>query len=236
MEKKYYLGGYYLVRLKPYPHTKWKKNAIIFTGSTCINDSLLDGWGYAWATNGQKTHEELAKEFSIGDDDIKQIQEWVDVHEDKKDIGWVNLFYDLALAKEYKAKFFPELSDVKILSIYFDEEEASDLTHAFTPKVGYGDIGLYTNLSKKILEVESREEKFIGYDLVGVELGGDFHTFYCNDFSQELTERFGLKINEYGLIDEIAEKKPVTDNMNDEKNGLESVPWFVAKIKEVEQA
>jgi len=134
--------------------------------------------------------------------------------------------------KLYKQTFFSHLDDLLIIGIYFDENESNELIANFKPSnESQGGIGLYENLSKKIIESESDNEKTIGFDLIGIELSGDFHTFYCHDIRQELIDKFGVTINHYGLIDEQADWRAILDYLNDEETGLEPVPWFTVKVK-----
>jgi len=76
-----------------------------------------------------------------------------------------------------------------------------------------------------------KEIEFIGFDLIGVESGGDFHSFHCHDLANELREKFGLELNEFGLIREMKNPQDVIDFMNDENNGFEPVPWYLVKVK-----
>ena len=84
-------------------------------------------------------------------------------------------------------------------------------------------------LSKQINETQ--EGKTIGYDLIGIELSGDFHTFYCHNMADELKSKFSLEINEYGLIKNCSDWKSLTDYMNNDETGCEPVPWFYVKVK-----
>ena len=72
--------------------------------------------------------------------------------------------------------------------------------------------------------------------IIGIEISGDFHSFHCHDISTDLTERFGLTLNEYGLFEGAEDWKPIMDYMNDENNGFEPVPWFVCKTKLINEA
>jgi len=232
---QYYLGGYYLIRRRPIDFGTLNSK-IVFTCSNCINDSLLDHWSYSWTTNNNALIEDIKNDCQLSQDDIGSIREWVDDAFNNNRIGWINLFYDLDVVKEYYKKFFSHLSDVQIIGVYFSTTEINDiLVDLKTLKDGSGAIGLYENLSKMIPETESEEEVFIGYDVVGIEWDGGFHTFYCHDISKDLVDKFKLEINEYGLFKEKENWAPITEYMNDQENGFKSVPWFVCKEKLVKE-
>jgi hypothetical protein len=92
------------------------------------------------------------------------------------------------------------------------ERQGGRAWHVFLPKGPEGDI------------------------IIGIEISGDFHSFHCHDISTDLTERFGLTLNEYGLFEGAEDWKPIMDYMNDENNGFEPVPWFVCKTKLINEA
>ena len=92
-------------------------------------------------------------------------------------------------------------------------------------------IGLWDNLSRDVPEVTDESEKTIGYDLIGVELSGEFHTFHCHDIAQDLVKNFHISLNEYGLIANDHNWEKLVEYMNDEENGFEPVPWFFVKVK-----
>lgn len=161
---------------------------------------------------------------------IKEIQSWTDEKFNKGKIGWPSEFYDLETLKEYR-KFFKTLDEnIKILAIYFSEPEKDELLKEFKIEGEDEDsFGLETMLSKQIEETE--KGKTIGYDLIGVEFSGDFHTFYCHNMAEELINNFGLKINEYGLLEDYDDWGKITEYMNDNETACEPVPWFYIKVK-----
>lgn len=227
----FYLGGYYLIRQKPMEFgSQVHKN--MFTGSNCINESLLAGWSYSWTRNNDSEIEKVKSKYHLSDENIVAIRQWVDKAFNEKRIGWINVFNDLGTAEEFRDIFFSHLSDVLLISVYFSEMQVSDLLMAFKPKEeNLGPIGLYENLMKKIPEVESAKETFIGFDIIGIEVDGTYHTFQCHDLSSGLFEKFGLETNEYGLFKEVQDVRSIVKYMNADENGYEPVPWFVCKEK-----
>lgn len=224
----FFLGGYYLIKMRP---MRLGRNPV-FTCSTCINDGFLDSWSYSWTTRNNDSIGEIRDAFQLDDQKIQSIRTWVDHAFDDKRIGWPDLFYDLETAQEYGNSFFSHITDKQIVSVYFSEQEAAALLSEFKPqKEGLGASGLFDALQKKASESLSGNETFIGFDIIGIEAGGDFHSFWCHDMAKDLTERFHLTLNQYGLFEDIPDWKAVTDYMNAEETGCEPVPWFVCKVK-----
>jgi len=193
----FFLGGYYLIKLRP------MRSGVdpVFTCSTCINDSFLESWSYSWTTRNNDGIEEIKEKFQVDDDKIQSIRTWVDHAFDGKKIGWPEVFHDLETAQEYSHTFFSHIPDVQMMSVYFSESEAADLLSEFKPrKEEHGTLGLYDNLLKLIPEDQCKGETFLGFDIIGVESGGDFHSFWCHDMAKDLSERFHLTLNRHGSL------------------------------------
>lgn len=227
----YYLGGYYLIR--PTTKTFWSPTArTIYSASNCINKSLLDHWSYSWTTGNDDEIDSIKQTYAIDDETIQSIRQWVDKACDDKRTGWINVFRYLDTVKEYQQKFFAHLPDTKIVGTYFRETDVDAITDALMPRgKGFGTEGLYDCLIEKIPETDSVTETFIGFDIAGIDVGGSFHSFYCNLAPEVFTERFGLKINQYGLFEDSDNWKAVLTFMNDKESPVEPVPWFICKIK-----
>lgn len=227
---KFYFGGYYLIKPRKVDFGSIK-NKKLFTCSTCINNTLIDTWAISWAGSIEHQIKELREDFEISEERQNEIQNWVDKKFEEKRIGWKQVFSDLETIKEYSDNFFSHIKEKEILQILFPESEREDFLTEFAPtKKELGTLGIYDNLIKKISEDQSDGE-FIGYDLIGVELGGNFHSFHCHDLANELTSKFGIELNNFGLIKAIENPKEIVDYMNDEENGCEPVPWFLVKVK-----
>src|SRR4051812_37509370 len=111
--RRYYLGGYYLIRQQPLTFGS-SKSKIVFTCSTCINDGIIDTWSYSWTRRNNAEIETIKQAYRIKDKTVSEIRLWVDSAHDNNKIGWPNLFNDLETAKEFKTRFLSHLVDIKI--------------------------------------------------------------------------------------------------------------------------
>ncbi|WP_417857744.1 hypothetical protein [Xanthomarina gelatinilytica] len=228
---KNYIGAYYLIKIKPIDYGTIKGSKI-YTCSRCINDSFFDSWAISWATTEKKELEETKRTFNLTDKNVEEIQVWADIKLNENKLGWINTFSDLKTLTEYKEKFFPNDSDFEILSISFPESDLSEALEMTKPTEMFtGEVGIYNKLKTKELNLEKNE--FLGYDIIGIEAGGDFHSFHCNDLSNDLKDKFGIKINDFGLIETFENWDKLMEYMNDESNGFEPVPWFYVKVNRI---
>lgn len=230
--KKYYLGGYYLTKLRP-RYNGNEKESFIYTCSECVNDNLVDAWSYFWTNDSESQAQEAKENFQLSDAQIDSIRTWIDIKHNENKLGWVNVFTDLETALEYKNSFFAHLNDVKILALYFDEAERTVILEEFKPQAeNMGEIGLRLTLLKAIEEAE--KETLLGFDYIGIESGGNFHTFHCHSLGQELSDKFKITLNNIGLFADDNHSEQVLGYLNDDNNGCEPVPWFIAKTKLVD--
>lgn len=227
--EEYYFAGYFLIMTNPIGFGK-DKAKIVFTCSGCVNTSAFDFWCISW-TNTEIGSKEKAQ-LGLTNEKILEIQRWTDDKINKGQIQWGNAFSDLETTITFKKLFFPNLSNTDIYSIYLSQTDSNLLIEEFQPASNSSiDYSLRHNLSKRIAETQNKNEEFLGFDLIGLERDGAFHSFYCHNITQDLITKFSLVINKYGLFSSIPRPDLLRKYLNAEENGLETVPWYIAKTK-----
>jgi len=81
------------------------------------------------------------------------------------------------------------------------------------------------------VQLKGAGEEFLGYDFIGIECDGSFHSFYCHDITNNLVDKFSLNLNSYGLLEKLEKPNEIREYLNSEKTGLEPVPWYIVKVK-----
>lgn len=224
----YYKAGYYLIKTRPIGFGNFKDKEVL-TCSSCINDTLLDTFSRPWTIH-KNEKEDAIKDFDIDYKTIESIHTWTNQMDTENKIGYPDLFNSIDSAREYRDRFFQHLNDVKILGVYLPIAEKDDLIKHFEPQgEKMGEIGLRCNLRKQ--EIDNDKENVLGFDLIGIEIGGDFHSFHCHDLYGDLKRDLEIELNDYGLINNDTKWKELVDYMNDEDKGFEPVPWYFVKIK-----
>ena len=236
--ERYYNAGYYLIKKHPIDFGNDKKK-IVSTCSGCINTTAFDLWALSWTTQLDKKDK---SELGLNDQTIKQIQEWTEERHNDGRIGFGNVFPDLKTAKEFKDLFYKDRHEIEIFAIDFSEAETNNLIEDFAPgenggfNYNNGNFGLRDNLLKKSDETADSISDLLGFDFIGVECDGSFHSFYCHDITKELIDKFGLTLNEHGLFENIPDSDLIRDYLNDQETGLEPVPWYIVKVKKIKNA
>ncbi len=134
---------------------------------------------------------------------------------------------------EYKRLFFPD-SQAEILSISFSENERKELLEILNPNNPFWEAdGIYKNLQREIIDSDDNNAVTLGFDLIGCEFGGNFHSFHCYNLADELIEKFDITINEFGLIEDNDNWTEIVDYANSDDSGYPPIPWFYVKVKKI---
>jgi hypothetical protein len=234
--ERHYNGGHYLIKSKPIDFGV-DKDKVVGNCSRCINFSVFDNWCLSWMSDKLDEREKI--ELELTDKKIEEIQKWTD---SRFDYG-SNVFPDLKAAIEFKNLFFKSRNDILIYSLYFPETDTNFLIDEFaegknTNEFNYnnGNFGLRNNLIKRTEEIDDINEELLGYDFIGVECDGSFHSFHCHDITKTLIDKFSLTLNANGLFDKPERPIEIRKYLNDPKTGLEPVPWYIVKVKRQKNA
>ena len=229
----FYTAGYYLIKLRSQT-LAWLKGQKVSTCSGCINLLAFDFWCFGW---GSEPNAETIKELELSEDRIKSISSWTNDHVRRKEIIWGNVFPTLELATEFQSEFYPGRQDIGIYCLEFSETDRRSLNTDFAPgnqsayNYNNGKICLRDYLLAGNKEIENDQFEFLGFDLIGVEGDGGFHSFHCHGIYHILGSQFGLKMNDHGLFDQIPDPESLRNYLNEPDTPVEDVPWYIVKVK-----
>ncbi|MEZ4775632.1 MAG: hypothetical protein R3D00_20770 [Bacteroidia bacterium] len=235
--EKYINAGYFLIKSKLLRFGTLE-GTVVKTCSGCINTSAFDIWCLSWVKDA--LNEESKLELGLSDSQINDIHKWTDIRFDRGELGFGNVFPDLETARTFKELFFAGRNDIEMLGLYLPQTDADRLTEDFKEgnnslpfNQNNGKFGLRLNLLKQIEEKETEDAAFLGYDFIGVEGDGSFHSFYCHNITEILIDMFALTLNENGLFEEITQPDQIREYLNSPNAGVEPVPWYIAKVKRI---
>jgi hypothetical protein len=248
----YYCGGYFLIRANTsgYNADRPLLPDKIISLSECICPNLNIRWGWIL---GDK---EAALAFGIQEDKFDEFKEWSGTAHDVE-LGLWSVFYSLDYARRFIKQFLPDASDLYLIGSGLHKElepafwqgqlfdvfwgqSRGVLREQSSPKKEqhYGT----EKLIKRLLPLE-RGGKPLGYEVVSGVFYGDFsHSWLCSYLDAEMHELYGMRPNEYGLIDTCAEAKRVYDWIaEDEMQGGRAEPepynaWLLVSYPLAEDA
>ncbi len=230
----YYLGGYFLIKNKILgwsPDT----NEIVQTCSGCINTRVFDFW--CWSPASDRLTEDEKTALGLDAEKIRAIQTWTVEKSKEGKLRWGDVFSDLETVLAFKNLFFASRDDLYIQAIYLSETDTYSLIADFDhEEFKGGRFGIWQNLHEKIREIPDSAEELLGYDLIGLSIGGSFHSFHCHGIGDQLAGQFGLTLNPHGLFTDIPDPQAIKAYLNSENAPVEPVPWYIAKTRRLKTA
>ncbi len=228
----YQLGGYYVMRLNTYffaPAPAYH----LFTVCTDFNDNLLDYLEWErpeWLHREAERASTNIETFFLADLDGEQLQAWINQKYQEGKLEWLENFSDLAAAYEYRDLFFRHVPNVYILSLSFLEADVQSTLQELKTKGIVNPGALWKQFAKPITPNPQEKGKVIGYDIIGLELGCiTLDSFLVH--STELFEPFGVRINQFGLINDERKQKELMAFMNNPASPVEPESWYWAQVK-----
>lgn len=73
---------------------------------------------------------------------------------------------------------------------------------------------------------------WLGFDVLGAEGWGSYHTFACNALTRPCREHLGIVDNAYGLIDDYEQAVEACSYTLRDDMGAEPVAWYPFRVDE----
>ncbi|QMU29044.1 hypothetical protein [Adhaeribacter radiodurans] len=243
----YPMEAYYVMRLKNYGFAPPLFQQL-FTVCQAFNDNLLGHWAFVYGdipgypgwvhyhgTNLKADDAALKAYLQLPDLNLMEIRNWVTDQYQAGKLRWGMTFTDLKLAQEYRNRFFSYLPDTYILSVSYSEQELVKLWQELKTNPQEYDKAIYKQMEKAILTMSPEKGKVIGYDIIqncSNELGSlVLDSFLLQNLGQDVSSQFGVELNEYGLLRDIAKRDAIIDYMNNPESKTETRAWDWVQVK-----
>jgi hypothetical protein len=228
----FFVGGYFLVQ--GVQAADWMNKALLparfWTVSDCICTIYPSAWVYSWTTKNPDTDKDYQQILRLGDEAFQSLQAWADEMLNKGELGWPNVFFKKETARQFNDQYLKHIPDIMLLSIAISEEYWAEFIEKNMPDEGMGEGGVYRKLLQK--QLLDRESITRGFEILGDEWGGQFHSFVCNHLGKEYAEKLHITFNQYGLIDLYEDAVRATSYTNLDEVPAEPVlwqPWLISE-------
>jgi hypothetical protein len=222
----YYLGGYYLVEGLPRPPQMASfLPEVLWTVSACICNVYPDAWAFPWVNTDPDRQAEEQARLGLSDTDYGHMQAWVNTTFNEQRFGWPNVWLDLASARQYYHHYLRSIVGIKLLAIALPAPYLEDALAASAPKPGMGEDGVHQMLQLRRTLTEPEAEHARGFEVLGIDLGGTFHTFLCNYLEVPYRDELGLTFNHNGLLASLADAQRASEYTNLDSTAAEPVSW-----------
>lgn len=206
--------------------------AHLVTVSTCLVDAYPDSWALPWVETSLVESRAIQDSLGLEDDEFALLREWVGQALDSGEFGWPNVFFSAQIAREFQARFLRTLKGIRLVGLSLTKEVAEDFLRTEAPQEGYGASGVWTMVARG--ESPRAIATQLGFDVLGAEFGGSFHTFSCNGLEQDYNDKFGITFNELGLIPEYESAVLAAEYTNRDDTGAEPVEWYPFRVEGLE--
>lgn len=239
------LEAYYVMRLNKYGFVP-PPFQHLFTVCQAFNDNLLGpwaflygellghpGWVHYYGTNLKADDAALKAHLQLPDLNLMEIRDWVTDQYQAGKLGWQKTFPDLKLAQEYHRRFFGNLPNTYILAIFYLEERVEEQWPDL--KVNLPEFGPAKPTQARKATLTKPQETWIGYDIIRhSSCKSDnliLNSFLLQNLGKDLAERFGVELNEYGLLKNTSKKEAITAYLNNPESEAESQLWSWVQVK-----
>lgn len=229
MKQVWIEAGFFIVSEgKTYEEEPRLLPARIVTVSDCSATVHPEDWALPWCDSTPDELREARSALGLDDSGLEELRSWVARALDQGRYGWPSVFYELGDAREFLGRFLGSLQRLRIVGLSMARDVATEFVDQEGPPDGKGGSGVWTMLGRK--KRLSRRLKPLGFDVLGAEWGGSFHTFSCNSLERELNEELGVTFNEWGLIDDYSKAVMASDHVNRDDVASEPLDWYPVRL------
>jgi hypothetical protein len=215
---EYYSGGYFLIRAS---HPGWEQLKTdlmpeqMVSLSKCIAPKLGIYWGWK---PGDKS---AALKFGIPQDKVEDFILWCN-KEGLETVEFPSAFDSVEAARHFVEQFLSDTSDLYIIGTGLPKAIETMNWHErwYNKEISY-------SLEKWVEQREPLEYGgiAIGFEVVSFIINDFGHSWLCSGLDRDMHELFGIRPNDYGLINTAEEARKVYDWIaEDEMRGTRAEP------------
>lgn len=227
-------GGFYITRAISRP--SGLGDALLperlLTLSACLTDLIPDWWALEWAScSGEERLVAMAR-IGLPAEALPAVVRLATNAFNRGELGWPCVWQSSSAARTALAALnLP--SDFIIVELGVPANEATALIAKLEPPAGVGECGFLTRL--KAGSALEHSAGAIGWEVLGVEDGGSFHSWLCNSIHDEAHNKRNIRPGQLGLLSTEEDARSV-EALIDGGLGAEPVPWFRGVLSRLEVA
>jgi hypothetical protein len=181
-------------------------------------------WGFPWATVAEDRLVEVQQHLNLTDVQFERLRADCDQALNRRLLGWPDVWLDLSAARTFYQTYLKHVDAVKLIAIGLSSRDVDDALSDLAPLKGSDESGVYHVLTQRRILPDGYTVR--GYDILGSEYGGSFHSFFCNGLEQAYQEILHVELNDQGLVNEYGAAQQAANYTNLETTGAEPVPWY----------
>ena len=216
-------AGYVVTRLAPRP--TYVDAALLppqlISASDCIAEFFPSFWALREARVSEQDRAAAAAKFGITPHDLPKVIEYMTRARDRQELGWPRVWFSTQSAIAAIKRFLSVLDDVVLVGLGVPQDLADDFLAGAGP-MDTSDICTMLRAGNPLASGGTP----LGWEVVGYEFGGDFHSWLCNHIEKEAYARLGIRPGANGLIVCENDARSILSLVGLDDVGAEPVPWF----------
>jgi hypothetical protein len=209
----YYSSGYFLIRADHPDGWELLSTGQLVSLSTCVCPRLELSWGW---NPGDR---ESALEFGIPADRLDEFVAWCQ-HDYETEMDLWSMFHSKESARRFIKRFLPDIQNLYLIEVGLPRELEEKNWREPSEEEVYG-------VEKRIEQHLSMETdgEVLGFEVVSFEYGNLGHSWLCSHLDIEMSQLFGIRPNQYGLLNTHDEAKKIYEWIaEDEMMGTRAEP------------
>lgn len=196
----FYSGGYFLIRAG---HPGWEQlktdllPEMLISLSECICPKLSVHWGW---NPGNK---QAALNFGIPAEKLDAFVEWCN---HTQDIEFDSMFHTLDAARRFVDQFVPNHDKLLLLGAGLPRH--LEVANWREPSKGES-YGIEKRIEAQLPIVQGGDP--LGFDVLSFSYGDLAHSWLCSYLHVEMNQQFGIRPNQYGLLDNEQDAQKIYD-------------------------
>jgi hypothetical protein len=218
---KYYSAGFTsIIKSK----SKYGKK-FAMTASACINNIFPNDWAVPYCGISECEKSIIMEYLKT---DIFMIHKEIESNIESNKFGLPNIFMNYNDMNKFNKNHCKKNDDLIEVGLSIPEIELEKIIEdlAETTRT-INDVGLYKSLQNRR---ETTAQESYGFDIIGLEVDGSFHSFHCHDLENHFLTNFNITLNNHGLIKTLEECLKIVAWINTEESGCEPVNWYICRV------
>lgn len=222
-------GGFFLTRILERPPGLGDGTLPdrILTLSSCLTELFPDAWAVEWVLIPEADRIAAAAKVGIGESALPDVLRYMTAAIAGETLDVFSVWRSLAAARAAASTFGLDPAAFAIVELGVQAGDVDDLLADLAPGPSEGAMGIYLSLRERRPLHENGV--LAGWELLGAESGGDFHSWLCNSLQNEAARQLGISPGALGLLQSAEDARAVAALIAS-GIGAEPVPWFAAQL------
>lgn len=196
-----------------------------FTFSSCLTVFLPGTWALDWVDMPDAKRHESAEKFGFNKTSLPSLIGRTVAANESGEHFWPNFFSSLEYARAFVRQFqLSSEAGPTLLGLGIRDADCHLVLDEFEGCFSFG------AMTDSTLPIERAGGDMLGWEPLGIECSGTFHSWLCNGIEKAAADKFGIRPANNGLLSEETQAVMIADAINAGELSGEPVPWYACAL------